>query len=410
MAKNQQKTKSVKNTGISDDPGLFDDKEVQGWFEDENDTEEYSGSSSFETIEEKYAKSQLRVVRESRDYTLDYLQHALKKDRFIINVAPDFQRRQRWSIQKRSQLIESFLMNIPIPSVYLFEKEYNEYEVVDGRQRLDSIREYLSNGFALTGLSYWRELNKKKFDQLPPIIQKGLLRRSLAAVVLLAEASNPEHDDFDVRNVLFERLNTGGEKLNPQELRNALYPGHFNKMLLDSARYNTFIRVWGIPEYTPQEETQVPDKLANNTLYKTMADCELVLRFFAVREAIIQDRKGTLRKLLDSCMKRHEQDDSTQVEFLQTLFKDTIDGLVSVFEEDTFILPESTRPSRPLYDALMVAYSMRGQDNIADDKSNIRAKMAEAFENDYDIIVRRGNTIEDIKERISVAKTILFKS
>jgi hypothetical protein len=402
MAKSQQKPKP-------DSIGLFDDKDVENWFEDEDGADEDSDSASFETIEQKYAKSQLRVVRESRDYTLDYLQHALKKDKFIINVAPDYQRRQRWSIQKRSQLIESFLMNIPIPSVYLFEKEYNEYEVVDGRQRLDSIREYLSNGFALTGLSYWKELNKKRFEQLPPIIQKGLLRRSLAAVVLLAEASNPEHDDFDVRNVLFERLNTGGEKLNPQELRNALYPGQFNKMLLESARYKTFVQVWGIPEYTPNEETQVPDKLANNTLYKTMADCELILRFFAIREAIIQNRKGSLRKLLDSCMKRHEQDDSTQVEFMQTLFKDTIDGLVIIFETDTFILPESTRPSRPLYDALMVAYSMRGQDNVEDDKSNVKAKMVQAFNNDYDAIVRRGNTIEDIKERIAVAKTILFK-
>ena len=403
MAKTQQKIKPAENAG------LFDDKEVQDWFEDEDDIEEDSGSASVETIEEKYAKSQLRVVRESRDYTLDYLQHALRKDKFIINVAPDFQRRQRWSIQKRSQLIESFLMNIPIPSVYLFEKEYNEYEVVDGRQRLDSIREYLSNGFALTGLSYWQELNRKRFDQLPPIIQKGLLRRSLAAVVLLAEASNPEHDDFDVRNVLFERLNTGGEKLNPQELRNALYPGYFNKMLLDSARYKSFVNVWGIPEYTLQEETQVPDKLASNTLYKTMADCELVLRFFAIREAITQDRRGSLRKLLDSCMKRHGQDDSTHVEFLQALFKDTIDGLVNIFGADTFLLPKSTRPSRPLYDALMVAYSVRGQHDVIDDKLKIKAKMAEAFKYEYDVLVGRGNSIEAIKDRIAMAGGILFK-
>ena len=61
-----------------------------------------------ESITEKYAKSQLRVVRETKDFTLDYLSHALKKDSFIINVAPEYQRRQRWSQKKRSQLIESF--------------------------------------------------------------------------------------------------------------------------------------------------------------------------------------------------------------------------------------------------------------------------------------------------------------
>ena len=402
MAKLQQKPKP-------DSVGLFDDKDVENWFEDEDGAEDDSESASFETIEQKYAKSQLRVVRESKDYTLDYLQHALRKDKFIINVAPNFQRRQRWSTKKRSQLIESFLMNIPIPSVYLFEKEYNEYEVVDGRQRLDSIREYFSNGFALTGLTYWKELNRKRFDQLPLIIQKGLLRRSLSAVVLLAEALNPEDDDFDVRNVLFERLNTGGEKLNPQELRNALYPGYFNKMLLDIARYKAFVKVWGIPEYTPQEESQIPDKLANNTLYKSMADCELVLRFFAIREAITQDRRGSLRKLLDSCMKRHEKDDSTQVEYLKTLFKENIDGLVSIFGVETFLLPKSTRPSRPLYDALMVAFSIKGDDDIVDDKPNIKVKLAEAIKIDYDVLVGRGNTIEAIKDRVAMAKSILFK-
>lgn len=401
MAKSQEENNPSNND-------LFNQEEIQEWF-DEEDEMEYAEESSVETIEQKYAKSQLRVVRESKDYTLDYLQHALKKDKFIINVAPNFQRRQRWSTKKRSQLIESFLMNIPIPSVYLFEKEYNEYEVVDGRQRLDSIREYLSNGFALTGLTYWKELNRKRFDQLPPIIQKGLLRRSLSAVVLLAEALNPDDDDFDVRNVLFERLNTGGEKLNPQELRNALYPGYFNKMLLDLARYKSFTKAWGILEYTPQEESQIPDKLANNTLYKNMADCELVLRFFAIREAITQDRKGSLRKLLDSCMKRHEKDDTTQVEFLKTLFRESIDGLVNIFGVETFLLPKSTRPSRPLYDALMVAFSLKGKADVMDDKSNIKAKLSDAIKNNYDVLVGRGNTIEAVKDRIKMAKSILFK-
>jgi hypothetical protein len=127
-------------------------------------------------------------------------------------------------------------MNIPIPPVFLFEHEYNEYEVVDGRQRLDTLRGFLENGFALTGLEYWNELNGHRYNELPDIIKKGLLRRSLPAIVLLAETRSPEDDDFDVRRVLFDRLNTGGEKLSPQELRNALYPGSFNKMLIQIAR------------------------------------------------------------------------------------------------------------------------------------------------------------------------------
>jgi hypothetical protein len=69
-------------------------------------------------------------------------------------------------------------MNIPVPPVFLFERDYNEYEVVDGRQRLDTIRQFLGNGFALTELLYWRELNRKRFEDLSTIIQKGLLAKS----------------------------------------------------------------------------------------------------------------------------------------------------------------------------------------------------------------------------------------
>lgn len=140
------------------------EEEVQEWFEEEEaEQEELSAPATGpESIADKYARSQLRVVRETRDFTLDYLQHALKSDTYIINVAPEYQRRQRWTAKKRSQLIESFLMNIPIPPVFLFEREYNAFEVVDGRQRLDTIRDFLANNFALTGLRYWTELNRKR--------------------------------------------------------------------------------------------------------------------------------------------------------------------------------------------------------------------------------------------------------
>ncbi|MBX2999690.1 MAG: DUF262 domain-containing protein [Caldilineaceae bacterium] len=396
--------------GNSDDN--FSEEDIRHWQEADDAVVEPSAKTALteETISEKYARSQLRVVRETKDFNLDYLALALKQDSFIINVSPEYQRRQRWSQKKRSQLIESFLMNIPIPPIFLFEHEYNAYEVVDGRQRLDTIRDFFENRFALTGLEYWAELNRKRFRDLPMIIQKGLQRRSLSAVVLLAETRRPDRDDFDIRRILFDRLNTGGEKLNPQELRNALYPGRFNRMLIRLARSDEFTKAWGIPSRTHEEEQEIPEKLASNTLYKTMADCELVLRFFAIKEAIEDDKRGSLSHLLDDCMSRHVNDSEQIIQSLQAHFEEKFHLLFKIFDGKPFRIPNISRPSRSLYEALMVAMSLS---NLTEDDLNkveIKRRLDASLQNsdDYALIVgRQGNTMENIKTRVALATRIL---
>ena len=391
----------------------FSEDEIKEWQDEDDETspEELSVKSPIESISQKYSRSQLRVVRETKDFTLDYLSNALKRDSFIINVSPEYQRRQRWSQKKRSQLIESFLMNIPIPPVFLFEHEYNEYEVVDGRQRLDTLRGFLENGFALTGLEYWNELNGHRYNELPDIIKKGLLRRSLPAIVLLAETRSPEDDDFDVRRVLFDRLNTGGEKLSPQELRNALYPGSFNKMLIQIARMDEFTSTWGIPQKTDEENESIPEKLANNTLYKTMADCELTLRFFAIKDMIEDDSRGSLRRLLDQCMKRHAKDGEKKVAQLQKRYTRILKMLYQTFDGKPFRIPNINRPSRSLYDAMMVASSIFEATDLVSNKVEIQARLSNALSNpdQYALIVgRKGNSVENIKKRVLLAATILL--
>jgi hypothetical protein len=391
----------------------FSEDDVEQWFEeDEGPAPNESSRAAPDDVAKKYARSQLRVVRETKDFTLDYLQHALKTPNYIINVSPEYQRRQRWTNRKRSLLIESFLMNIPIPPVFLFERDYNSYEVVDGRQRLDTIREFLDNNFALSGLRYWRELNGKRFKKLPVVIQRGLFRRSIGATVLLAETRRPSEDDVDVRTVLFDRLNTGGEKLNPQELRNALFPGPFNKLLIDLARSDQFTDAWGIPRRTANESEDIPPALAKNTLYRTMADCELVLRFFAIRDALTEGHKGSLRRLLDRAMERHKDDSESVMGRLGSDFIGSLSKLESLFGSELFRLPSSSRPSRPLYDALMVAFSLKASTSKLRSRATITRKLADALqdEDDYEVLVGRGNTIEAIKQRVSLASKVLFVS
>lgn len=385
----------------------IDEADIDVWNEEQEEPEQAIVGG--EDPGNKYAQSQLRVVRETRDYQLDYIRHALQPGRELINIAPSYQRRLRWDGRKRSLLIESFLLNIPVPPIFLYEEDYNIFEVIDGRQRLDTIRSFLANDFTLRGLEYWPELNDLRFNELPKVLRSGLLRRSLQAVVLLAETRASGAAGIDVRRVLFDRLNTGGEKLNPQELRNALYPGRLNETLIRVARSELFTDIWGIPRFTETESDDPPAALVSNPLYAKLADAELVLRVFALRDAIDSDRRGSLRAILDRYMDANAEISESQQKVLMEEFQESLAWLAGTFEDTVFRLPTG-RLSRPLYDALMIAHmrlSVAGAPLAPAGKVRRRLVAALANQEQYEILVGRGNTIGSVKERADLGRAIL---
>lgn len=386
---------------------IIEENEINDWFESEEDSDETLSDSNQISIEDKFAQSQLRVIRTSMDFTLHHLKQSLE-DKEYINAAPKYQRRHRWDIKKRSQLIESFLMNIPVPPVFLYENDYNQYEIMDGRQRIDTLRSFMNNEFALRGLEFWKELEGKRHHDLPLIIQRGLARRTINAVVLLAETMKNGGDDMDIRKILFKRLNTGGVQLNPQELRNALYPGKFNELVSKLSRHPTFTNAWGIPEQQIDEEETPSAKLLKNTLFKTMADCELILRYFAIRRIVTEDLKGSLRGILDRTAKQYQHATEKELEIHEIDFKNTIDGLYDIFKSELFIMPSTGKLSRPLYDAFMVAYSLIDKTKLGDHKKiDHIISSVQPGTKEYDILIGKGNTTESIKERIELATKIL---
>ncbi len=381
---------------------------VADWFESEDELTEVTPGDI--DVAQRYSEAQLRIVRSNMDLSLHNLRQSLK-DASYINLSPTYQRRHRWDGKKRSQLIESLLLNIPIPPIFLFENDYNQYEIMDGRQRLEAIKDFLDNSYPLRGMEYWPELNRTRFGELPPTIQRGLLRRTISAIVLLAETSRPEDSEIDVRMALFKRLNTGGVNLNPHELRNALYPSPFNEMLQRLARWDTFRETWRIPLYTDEEAEEIPKKVQSNALYKTMADCELVLRFFAIKETIIDERSGSLRRLLDDCLMQHAKDKPSELESMENEFREVLTFLFKTFGGKPFVLPQTSRPSRPAYDAMMVATAITGLANLEGKDEAIRSSflLAANDSNLYEILVGRGNTVEAIKARVILARDILTK-
>ena len=107
-----------------------------------------------------------------------------------MKLCPSYQRRPRWDRERQSRLIESFIMNIPVPPLFVYESDLAKYEVMDGQQRITAIFEFYSNRYKLEGLQQWPELNGRIYDTLPSETRKGLDRCSIAYIVLLKESAS----------------------------------------------------------------------------------------------------------------------------------------------------------------------------------------------------------------------------
>ena len=181
-------------------------------------------------INEKYSKGEIRIITEQARYPLDGITNMLDSGKYNLN--PEYQRRKRWDVQQQSKLIESFIINVPIPPIFIYEVSFANYEIMDGLQRLTAISDFYRDKFSLTGLEEWSELNGRKYSDLPKSVREGIDRRYLSSIVLLNEtAKDPEIAD-SLKQMVFGRLNGGGDKLTSQESRNALFMGTFNNLCI----------------------------------------------------------------------------------------------------------------------------------------------------------------------------------
>src|ERR1017187_5928759 len=138
-------------------------------------------------LERKYSEQMRQIVSQKIDLPISTLPERIKEQ---INLNPDFQRRDRWDQDKQSRFLESIIMNVPIPPVFLGEDQYGTYVVLDGRQRLTAVNEFLKNTFKLKGLEVWDELNGKTYNDLQKQkLDRFFTRRFIPAVVILKESS-----------------------------------------------------------------------------------------------------------------------------------------------------------------------------------------------------------------------------
>jgi hypothetical protein len=316
-----------------------------------NKSDIYHISLSDEGINEKYRKGEIRIITEQARYPLDSIQPMLDSKKYTLN--PEYQRRKRWDNGRKSRLVESFIMNVPIPPIFLYEVDYSFYEVMDGQQRLTAIYDFYKGEFELEGLEYWQDLNGRTYQNLPEQVKRGIDRRYLSSIVLLQETAKSTIEADFLKQIVFERLNSGGEKLTPQETRNALHNGKFNQLCIKLAQNDSFRKMWKLPLESEGEE-----KLLESEPYRKMEDVELVLRFFAYRHI---DNLRSVDKFLDSYLKQANHYPDLTIKNLENLFNETIDLIYSIFEDSAFIPPNENRnnkaPHKNVYDPMMQVFA-----------------------------------------------------
>ena len=306
--------------------------------------------------EKEFRDAAMQIIVQRNDFLLPNLIDMLRTHK-TLEVSPYYQRRARWDIGRKSRLIESFLVNIPVPPVFLYENNFARYEVMDGQQRVSAILEYFENRFALRGLEILSSLQGNRFHQLPREIRAGLERRSLPAIILLKESTHSQESAVQLRRYVFERLNTGGVRLNAQEVRNSVCAGSFNNLLLELSRYPLFTSMWDIPPLEPNESTEPSGKLSRNILFRQMRDVELVLRVFGLLDP--NSIGGGMRSTLDDAMERYSKSSESELRNLRTRFLRSLELAHAIGGDDAFRLPDSRskrgRPSASLFDGIMVA-------------------------------------------------------
>jgi len=330
-------------------------------------------------IEEK----QRTIFTKQGDPEIESLYGRYKRGKLIVQ--PDFQRQFVWDKAKASRLIESILLDIPLPVIYLSEQNDGVEHVIDGQQRLTSFFSFLDGklpdgkDFRLSGLKVFKEFNNKKFQELDENVQDKIRYYEIRTITFRKESE--ENLKFEI----FERLNTGAVALNDQELRNCVYRGPYNDLLKELANDSDFRSLLGL---------KGPDR--------RMKDVGLVLRFAAFYHATYLNYKPPMRKFLNDEMENYQSIKATDGNELRKAFKNTVSIVKSLLAEHAFKRYyrgdeknpdgrwEPKKFNTSLYDILMYSFAREDKNTVYQNLDAIR----EAF---IDIMVSNQEFIDSIE-------------
>ncbi len=282
-------------------------------------------------------------------------------DRGDIILNPEYQRNYVWDNKKASLLIESILLNVPIPVIYVSEEEDSCWNVVDGLQRLNSLHRFFADEFKLKGLEVLQELNGIQYSKLSPKASR-ILRNGNLRIILIFKESHPE-----IKYDIFMRLNRGAIHLNNQELRNCLYRGSLNDLLKELRQNRQFLSILRLSEP-----------------HKRMTDAEMILRYFMISEnynfdlnELSKEYTGKITSSLNKYCAKYQNASPEVIERLKSKFDQTVEKVYQVFGKNAFrkINEDGTydrnRLNRAIIDIVMISFEHFSADDLKAKKDKI---------------------------------------
>lgn len=283
----------------------------------------------------------------SYDYSVEFIVSMMQGDHAKIILEVPFQRQYVWKDDKASQLIESIIMNVPIPPIYFAEEEDGKWLVIDGLQRLNSLLRFFQNEFSLKKLDILKDLEKKKFKDLPPKA-KSLLSNGLIRVNVIKKDSHE-----DIKYDIFMRLNKGAVTLNYQELRNCLYRGNLNNIAKDIVQNNrNLLQILNLKEP-----------------HNRFLDVEFIIRFFSLKsnlkkdengDYIIDGYNGRMVTFINEYMKSTKSMSLVEANIMKVTFDDIVQKVVRIFGVDKAfrdLTSNKGKANKALADCILLSFS-----------------------------------------------------
>lgn len=316
-----------------------------------------------------------KIYTEQGDVEISSLLGKFQRGR--LNIQPEYQRQFVWDKVKSSRLIESALLDIPLPVVYLSEEQDGKENVIDGQQRLTSFFSFVNgklpdgSDFKLSGLKVFGELNGKRFQDLSDELQDKISYYKLRTIKFKKES------DSDLQFEIFARLNTGSVPLNDQELRNCVFRGKFNNLLKELSEDADFRYLLGLTQ---------PDK--------RMKDKELVLRFASFHFNTYLNYKAPIKNFLNITMEKYQDISNTDEQDLRNSFKNTIQIIKTLLDKKAFKRFyrgdeknkngkwETQKFNVSLFDILMYSFARQDKNTVYQNLDRIREGYIDLMTND----------------------------
>lgn len=326
-------------------------------------------------------------------------------------IKPELQRKYVWSKEEASKFIDSLLLGLPVPSIFL-AKVGDQKLIIDGYQRLMTVYDYVKGRFSgdnsVFKLTNSEAINQrwrgKAFLQLPQDEQRRIQSTTIHAIIF--EQKHPANDSGMYK--IFERINTSGRNLKPQEIRNCVYHGAFNTALMEANEYSSWRKLWG---------TQKCDS--------RMTDIEFILRFMTMKNLIANKTEAkqiSLKKELNLFMANCSNASAELIEEYISEFKKVVDVLWERLGKNAFrnltkkteknpIQKFSSAIHPAIFDAVTVATAQvlqSGNDDVIEACNEARYKLLLSNAEFIDCITIRTTNTEKIERRVELARNTLF--